>query len=293
MSPPLTARLIPENLVPDQAAVRAPQSGLPREKHMPTCSVPSCDRITHTKGLCRAHYERLMVSGDVRGNIPLPPKQYSLCAVIGCSREADTRGFCASHYRRFLRTGDFTDQRLLQSSDLPETERFWACIDTSGGLDACWPWTGRLTKDGYGTFHESTQSDGTRATIGAHRKAFILTYGPIPSGHEIDHLCHGSTCIVAPSDCPHRRCCNPRHLEAVTHAENNRRSNSRNNLKKARAVQSAQHAYNRAHMTHCRRGHALTPDNIYIAPHAITRICRQCQSLLKKSRRQRAKKQML
>lgn len=55
-------------------------------------------------------------------------------------------------------------------------------------------------------------SVGDGQTEYAHRVAYRLYVGPIPEGQEIDHLCRV------------RWCCNPAHLEAVTHKENLRRA---------------------------------------------------------------------
>jgi hypothetical protein len=49
-------------------------------------------------------------------------------------------------------------------------------------------------------------------TVYVHRYLYLLAKGPIPSGLELDHLCGN------------KRCCNPDHLEAVTHRENMRRA---------------------------------------------------------------------
>jgi hypothetical protein len=90
---------------------------------------------------------------------------------------------------------DFRDARL--------PERFWSkvAVDPSG----CWLWTGYLTTkhpNGYGRF-----KIGEKGTL-AHRLTWETLAGPIPAGMEIDHLCRV------------RRCCNPAHLEPVTHQEN-------------------------------------------------------------------------
>lgn len=46
----------------------------------------------------------------------------------------------------------------------------------------------------------------------AHIVAYELFIGPVPEGLEVDHLCRTTWC------------CNPAHLEAVTHSENIRRA---------------------------------------------------------------------
>lgn len=68
-------------------------------------------------------------------------------------------------------------------------------VDRSGGPDACWPWLGATTADGYGPYSA----------------CYVIANGPVPEGLELDHTCRN------------RPCCNPRHLEPVTHAENMRR----------------------------------------------------------------------
>lgn len=83
---------------------------------------------------------------------------------------------------------------------LSVAERFWSKVGTPTA-DDCWPWTGLLTKDGYGVFSHGASSN-------AHRWAYTNAKGSIPVGLEIDHLCRVRNCV------------NPNHLEAVTHKEN-------------------------------------------------------------------------
>ena len=84
-----------------------------------------------------------------------------------------------------------------------EEARFWAKVEKT---DGCWLWTGCLQSEGYGQVRLWGRA------LYTHRVSYELANGPIPVGLHIDHLCRV------------RRCLNPAHLEAVTHAENVRRA---------------------------------------------------------------------
>lgn len=105
----------------------------------------------------------------------------------------------------------------------PTLVRFWAKVDTSGGPTACWPWMASTKgKSGYGQFNV-----GGNRIINAHSMAYEVMVGPVPEGRTLDHTCHSEAvargeCLDA-ADCRHRLCCNPEHLEPVTHGENVRR----------------------------------------------------------------------
>lgn len=89
-------------------------------------------------------------------------------------------------------------------------ERFWARVDRTLPDEACWPWLGKINPYGYGATKLGEQA------IHAHRLIYQLLNGPIPAGYHVDHLCHNAdSACVGGIACPHRRCVNPRHLEAV------------------------------------------------------------------------------
>lgn len=78
-----------------------------------------------------------------------------------------------------------------------------------GQPSPCHIWTGPDSGDGkgggYGRMSLNSQ------TVAVHLVVFTHYYGYIPGKKQIDHLCSN------------RRCCNPAHLEMVTHLTNQRR----------------------------------------------------------------------
>lgn len=135
--------------------------------------------------------------------------------------------------------------------------RLWnkILVDENG----CWLWTAYIDECGYGRCHfESKKS------AGAHRVFYRQTRGPVPQGLELDHLCRT------------RHCVNPNHLEAITHAENVRRSEHPKRFKRV-----------------CKHGHDLVPGNLYFWKRrgGWVRACRACgldRSLAQKAKRRAA-----
>lgn len=82
---------------------------------------------------------------------------------------------------------------------------FWPKVERRGP-DECWPWL--ASKAAVERFGGYGQMKKHRKILLAHRVAYELLRGPIPSGLTIDHLCRNRSCV------------NPAHLEAVPIREN-------------------------------------------------------------------------
>lgn len=132
---------------------------------------------------------------------------------------------------------------------LPEKVRARLFITANG---ECWLWTGGHAKAGYGSFTFGRESPGGRRTVPAHRLTYEALVGPIPEGLVIDHLCRNRGCV------------NPEHLEPVTFKEN--------------VLRGVGPTAENAVKTHCKRDHAFTPENTYVASGG-GRGCRACRDI--------------
>jgi hypothetical protein len=124
----------------------------------------------------------------------------------------------------------------------PPLHRFWPKIDRSG---ECWIWLGAVHRNGYGKFY----FEG-RVRL-AHRVAYEMFVGAIPTDLELDHLCRVPACV------------NPDHLEPVTRRENQRRGEG--------------FIGQRITATHCVHGHEFTTANTYVNKRG-GRECRRCHA---------------
>lgn len=112
--------------------------------------------------------------------------------------------------------------------------------------EPCWLWTGSCATNGYG----HVKIGGKLRTT--HQVTYELHHGhPVPPGLEPDHLCRI------------KRCCQPAHLEAVTHQVNIQR--------------------HFATKTHCNYGHPLSGPNLVMS--RGRRECRTCNNKRKRDRR--------
>ena len=105
----------------------------------------------------------------------------------------------------------------------PSDGLFWARVDKSND---CWLWTGARTSGGYGHFYTLGKD------VYAHRYAYEISNGPVPSGPDGKtlHLDHRVTCP--------KNCVNPSHLRPTTPKQNseNRSGAQRNSVSGVRGV---------------------------------------------------------
>ena len=116
-----------------------------------------------------------------------------------------------------------------------------------GRPNQCWPWLGFRSPKGYGRLTKAKRSRY------AHHVAWELSGRARTPGTVLHHSCENPAC------------CNPRHLDEVT----------------------AQQHKDRHARTHCRRGHELTPANVYWD--AGYRRCRICKLASNRASRRRGR----
>ncbi len=119
--------------------------------------------------------------------------------------------------------------------------------------DLCWLWQG-ASQHGYGSVRINNKPTSL------HRFTYSLFKKRLENGKELDHLCRNKSC------------CNPSHLEQVTHKENVFRGNAPCVALAAR--------------THCKHGHQFSGSNMIIQYYKGRpfRRCMACARAIWKSR---------
>ncbi len=108
-------------------------------------------------------------------------------------------------------------------------------------------WQGSRDAMGYGRISVNGQP------ILTHRVAWELINGPIPNGLYVCHRCDNPPCVTVI------------HLFLGTNSENQLDSVAKGRHRSA----------SEPRQTHCKRGHSLSDDNLYVYPNS-RRACREC-----------------
>lgn len=168
------------------------------------------------------------------------------CSIDGCEKPHLARGWCSMHYERWKHHGD----PMYTAPSSPIERLLLRIVITPGPLGTpCWVPT--YCRDGGGGYAAMNVNGRLTSCHGVAYEHFV---GPVPEGLELDHLCRVRTC------------CNPAHLEAVTHLENVRRGMAPN------VVASRTNT--------CPRGHSLE-DAYRNGPRRACRTCRDMRNAKK------------
>jgi hypothetical protein len=129
--------------------------------------------------------------------------------------------------------------------------------------EGCWSSSFRPDSNGY----VKAYVDGKKISL--HRLMYESEYGSVPEGMELDHVCHTEDpSCPGGNSCLHRRCCNPWHLEPVTHRENVLRGRSPGQLADWQA--------SRTPVATCKYGHPYEGWNLILRKDRNGRECREC-----------------
>lgn len=170
------------------------------------------------------------------------------CLKEGCEKLKYCRGMCKTHYRKWVDENPDKKRKSILPRVYPAPPILQSVLDrVVAGHNNCWVYIGFKNKKGYGSFLGKW----------VHRVTYQEMIGPIPDGFDIDHLCKN------------RSCCNPAHLEPVTHQENVRRGDT-GNPQRGR--------------THCPSGHEYSKENTKIEANG-SRSCRTCKRMSHLKRR--------
>lgn len=82
----------------------------------------------------------------------------------------------------------------MSEMDQIQVDAFWSKVDITNSIKDCWNWTGAKKPTGYGNVRVD------KKYMLAHRVAFQISNGEIPSGYIVCHICDNPSC------------CNPSHL---------------------------------------------------------------------------------
>lgn len=96
--------------------------------------------------------------------------------------------------------------RIISNEETRENleRRYWPKVSHNKASNECWEWRAKATHPyGYGRM-----SAGRGVNLKAHQIAWALANGPIPDGAVVRHRCDNPPC------------CNPRHLEIGSQADN-------------------------------------------------------------------------
>lgn len=183
---------------------------------MRTCDIDGCDRKHEARGLCKAHYRRLVESGDPLPNVPVRGARPT-CTVDGCERPHHSNGYCDTHKARMWRHGDVESRRPMSKPKPPIDMRspLRRAIEDGSNTDIIQALLAHTLISGHCALWQRSLHKGyPKLQIGGrmflpHRLMAAAVAGrEIASREPVHHRCANRLCI------------NPMHLEITTSAAN-------------------------------------------------------------------------
>lgn len=145
-------------------------------------------------------------------------------------------------------------------------DKFWSKVNKT---ETCWLWAGPFAGKGYGQLN----ADGKRWR--ASRLAYTLECGPIPDGMFVCHHCDTPACV------------RPDHLFLGTNSDNARDAAAKGRNGMQRHPERSSWYGRNANKTHCKHGHLLSEDNVYIVGNG--RQCKTCACERRRKSREAAR----
>lgn len=82
-----------------------------------TCSIEECERATHSRGMCKLHYERNRKTGSPHKPARMPA--VTTCRVDGCEKlRYQAHWYCGSHWMKMYRYGNPEYQHVAAFADI-------------------------------------------------------------------------------------------------------------------------------------------------------------------------------
>lgn len=150
-----------------------------------TCTIESCGGRIQARGWCSKHYDRWRKHGDPTKTVNRAHTD-GPCELDDCSEPMYAKGWCKHHYNRNYHSGEPTDGVRRPRYKTPR-ESFVARTRWEG---ECLVWQGSKYPNGYG---QIAVGHGKMQLV--HRWAWEQQHGTIPSGMQIDHMCHNRACV--------------------------------------------------------------------------------------------------
>ena len=135
---------------------------------------------------------------------------------------------------------------------IPLAQRLSDCVIPEP-MSGCHLWIGNVNRKGYGRI----RVDGK--THVAHRAAWIVAHGQVPSGSMVLHSCDNPACV------------NPHHLHLGDSF-----ANMREMVERGRCPNRQK--------THCRQGHEFNDENTRHENGGAYRVCRACRRIQSRQR---------